>query len=1278
VFVLNKESIFLVICGILFIFSSPVFATSFTATITPTNANMNGVMSVKFNFSVNNTNNSIQRNITEVNITWPSNLTFARYGGGDSSTSINSNRLLGGTYILDTSINTIKWVNSSWNGTIWSPYPEYFYINFSGLGNYNFTVNVKDSYGVWNSTNVSVNISGVILSGFPTTKEFGSSTVSITCSDYSNFSSGNITNITIRISNLTSYNQSSGSWGTVVWNNVVNVTNVLNIQNSTSRSFTLTGNYSDYYKYVVRCEANDTGGANYTTPNISFLVSLRNFSGYVRNSTGSNLNLANVSIYRFDMQQMGPPAETLVSSILTGSDGNFSLTNVNTTRTCIPVDNYPNDTVAPMQCSEPQFRIKIVYPNESNANQTGPTLPAFPRSTIFGPDQIYQCPLGAPPEMICGPPKLNGSTIYTQAAAVFNLNAKNFTGDSVNFGYEVFDKSQGFPIASCVRCNSTSANVVLPIGRNYTVMFVRDPQMFQPPDGDWSQCGNISQLGCPTPPISNSSVTSLNAGDVIIFNQSLVINQYNLTGCINVTGNNSAINITKVVPRLVPWPGFVPPMKAEMEGGFNISDTNDLNYSDYRCPGSFAYYRLDVMGSTSPGIEYFIEFYGKNASSDSENPGNYVSVAAFKNVTITSDKSLNFTLKPLAGLYATGGDVNTSKVSINLFKNTNNKTACTVADNVNCFVLSNPHIEIEVKDSNIYNGDAFHYTVESISNGNFNISFLNTSTVKLTIFDQSTSPSKKTLNLSQNNINTTVFSFMPDKILPNGTKVEFNKTGECMMQNIRFYRSGGSCDVYNPPESCALEGGNFSVGEFNPMKAMLAGKVNLRLTTPNVTLYFINVDLIASGPPEPDRSESAMSETRGASSLQMAWRFGSMAPRIYDYVLIGINDSSINSSWSYNISIPALFGENISATAVWSLSAGDSISNVPDDYTDYNATGSAYADFLSSSGKTCSFSDSTSVCYTNSTSKQFWLKIPHFSGVQPTVAGAAPATTTATTTSGGGSAGGGTTTPSAYIKLAKGKVNITMSSLTTTGKLIANIARYEDVAIRGMNITVINNVANIKITITKIAILPSTIPYDISGMVYHYITIEKTNMTDSDIKNVSIGFAVNKTWLTNNNVAASNVTLYRWANDKWNDLGATKTGEDDREIFYNTVSPGLSVFIIGAKGAVVPAPTGAAITCIESWTCTDWSVCTGGTQTRICTDTNACGIIVNKPVESQTCEVTQGEVKPVISWISYTVAAVIVIAIAVVMFIFRSKITPTISRLTSKLSKKKQYVYKKP
>jgi len=46
----------------------------------------------------------------------------------------------------------------------------------------------------------------------------------------------------------------------------------------------------------------------------------------------------------------------------------------------------------------------------------------------------------------------------------------------------------------------------------------------------------------------------------------------------------------------------------------------------------------------------------------------------------------------------------------------------------------------------------------------------------------------------------------------------------------------------------------------------------------------------------------------------------------------------------------------------------------------------------------------------------------------------------------------------------------------------------------------------------------------------------------------------------------------------------------------------------------------AAETCEEFWTCTDWSACVDGQQSRTCSDENSCGTEELKPAESQSCQ----------------------------------------------------------
>jgi len=282
---------------------------------------------------------------------------------------------------------------------------------------------------------------------------------------------------------------------------------------------------------------------------------------------------------------------------------------------------------------------------------------------------------------------------------------------------------------------------------------------------------------------------------------------------------------------------------------------------------------------------------------------------------------------------------------------------------------------------------------------------------------------------------------------------------------------------------------------------------------------------------------------------------------------------------------------------------------------------------------------------------------------------------------GGGSSGGSSSSTKVTVK--RGNANITVPSIAAGKMATVSIVKTEDVAFRQINISVSNSVNNIKLVITKLPNLPATVTHSIEGKVYHYIEISKTNITDSDVKKINIKFAVNKTWLTNNNVSALNITMYRWANNKWNELTTTFLSQDSSEALYQAESPGMSYFLIGTRNgeqaAPPEAPTGAAVTCTESWTCGDWSACANSQQTRTCTDANSCGTTTSKPSESQSCTVNKGETTvtaPVQTSILTTVIVIVVVIIACVfIFLQRAKISYYLGKISKKTNNHKKTSY---
>lgn len=81
----------------------------------------------------------------------------------------------------------------------------------------------------------------------------------------------------------------------------------------------------------------------------------------------------------------------------------------------------------------------------------------------------------------------------------------------------------------------------------------------------------------------------------------------------------------------------------------------------------------------------------------------------------------------------------------------------------------------------------------------------------------------------------------------------------------------------------------------------------------------------------------------------------------------------------------------------------------------------------------------------------------------------------------------------------------------------------------------------------------------------------------------------------------------------------------------------------GSGGSDIGAFAYASSSCTESWSCGSWSLCVSNTQSRTCTDANACGTTVNRPALTQSCDSTA----PTVSMTTPTNGATVAATIAV-------------------------------
>jgi len=193
-------------------------------------------------------------------------------------------------------------------------------------------------------------------------------------------------------------------------------------------------------------------------------------------------------------------------------------------------------------------------------------------------------------------------------------------------------------------------------------------------------------------------------------------------------------------------------------------------------------------------------------------------------------------------------------------------------------------------------------------------------------------------------------------------------------------------------------------------------------------------------------------------------------------------------------------------------------------------------------------------------------------------ASACAAAVTTTTLGGGGGGGGGgvatTTTTLANVTTTTTTIPLPPKEETET---IANIPangtggfEFTETAITDIDVTTKSNVSNPAITVAQSSSKPATVVISASNAVYGYLTITKTNIIDADVSNVKIRFKVAKSWISGNRIDESAVTLSRYSLGAWTALQTTKTGDDGTYVYFEAVSPGLSVFAISAVQRTLP------------------------------------------------------------------------------------------------------------
>jgi len=125
-------------------------------------------------------------------------------------------------------------------------------------------------------------------------------------------------------------------------------------------------------------------------------------------------------------------------------------------------------------------------------------------------------------------------------------------------------------------------------------------------------------------------------------------------------------------------------------------------------------------------------------------------------------------------------------------------------------------------------------------------------------------------------------------------------------------------------------------------------------------------------------------------------------------------------------------------------------------------------------------------------------------------------------------------------------------------------------------IAVKNRVVSVTIVIEKLSQKPADVSVEVSGKVYQYIKITKSNLEDENIQQGRMKFKVLKSWISSNNIDSNTISLFRYSNNVWNKLSTLKVSEDSNYVYFDAATPGFSYFAVSGElkaGATTTVPS---------------------------------------------------------------------------------------------------------
>lgn len=597
--------------------------------------------------------------------------------------------------------------------------------------------------------------------------------------------------------------------------------------------------------------------------------------------------------------------------------------------------------------------------------------------------------------------QLSNVNFYLQEAGTINITVRNQT-DKLTSGYaaQIKDAKLGYPVYCTPGQVGVQYFCSVARNRNYSIMVYPSSgssEQFVPVSFNWNNFYASSNYNVTDNLGTNFS--TYNSTSRTLHKQFNVTESYagitgyvqNTTTVQNTTARNSWANLT-IVPFLLE-PGnmiFMSYGTLPYNASAWRSQTDFYNFTD-------GFYNITVPYSKAETINYLLFASAQNSTF----------YGGYKNITVTGNAQHNVSLY---GLLGDSNHINMSKSTGGVYQVSTKRQPFNLLNSTNSSLSMSAHVEATVDYTN-YGATEFTFMEELSSQSSFSLPLLNVTGVKeINIYSPTYAPkrvgTKSAIQILSNN-NITIKTFSPGGI---GSALTSSSV------NLYAYVSNSSCDIPSPPASCLLTNFTMATAPQRMLPIIIGGgKISLRMSYSGISVHYVNVDMLASGPPDADFDSSTPS-SRSSSAFDAAMRFGSQGPTIYDYVLVSVPytetaGSGLNDSAQVNVSVPVLYDEDWHP--IWNTTAnGTSSANLAGNYSHYSQHQNGWGNLTTPSIcnprnlSLASQINSTVPCNIDNSSNTLWIRIPHFSGTGITASGSlVPAAAASEDDSSGGSTG---------------------------------------------------------------------------------------------------------------------------------------------------------------------------------------------------------------------------------------------------------------------------------